>query len=514
MVEHSSLSKLVGSTLAGYQLEQLIERQKMGPVFLARATTTKTACLLRILDIPADLTPEARIVYLGRFQQEANSVSMLQHPSILPVLDYGNYQGMPYLVSPHIPTLTSLHAHLAQYGPVDQIVASRYLDQMAAALEYAHQQAVLHRNLTINSIFLDSMSPSSLAHSPHLVIADFGVMRMLELSHQNGQAHRYYGSSEASTPEQLLGKPVDSYADTYALGALLYRLLTGHRVYTGNTHEEIVQQHLHAPVPPLGKWRSDLSPGLDSIIGRAMAKEPAQRFRQPTELANAYHQLVAPHDTVRPPLVIPTPPVGVRSIAPRGDGTAPAGAKNLKRVAQAPLRPPTQRVAQVSRRRVLFLIVAGGGVAAAAVTTVALFGNHFLAGSTASVTTVNTPVANSGGSTPSNPQATATPAQTGHVLAHTSDIPLNSAKTFTIANHNNPGLLIHLSDNSFVAFDSTCTHTGCAVNYNAQDKLLKCPCHGAAFDPAKNAAVVQGPAPTPLAPVKISVNGDGTITTT
>ena len=154
MVEHSSFSKLVGSTLAGYQLEQLIERQKMGPVFLAHATTTKTAYLLRILDIPADLTPEVRIVYLGRFQQEANSVSMLQHPSILPVLDYGNYQGMPYLVSPHIPTLTSLHAHLAQYGPVDQIVASRYLDQMAAALEYAHQQAVLHRNLTINSIFL------------------------------------------------------------------------------------------------------------------------------------------------------------------------------------------------------------------------------------------------------------------------------------------------------------------------------------------------------------------------
>ena len=274
---------------------------------------------------------------------------------------------------------------------------------MAAALEYAHQQAVLHRNLTINSIFLDSMSPSSLAHPPHLVIADFGVMRMLELSRQDGQAQRYYGSSEASTPEQLLGKPVDTYADTYALGALLYRLLTGHRVYTGNTHEEIVQQHLHAPVPPLSKWRSDLPPGLDSIIGRAMAKEPAQRFRQPTELANAYHQLVAPHDTVRPPLVIPTPSIGARSIEPREGGTTPAGAKDLKRVAQAPLRPPAQRVAQVSRRRVLFLIVAGGGVAAAAVTTVALFGNHFLAGSTASVTTVNTP---------SNTQATTVPAQT------------------------------------------------------------------------------------------------------
>jgi thiosulfate dehydrogenase [quinone] large subunit len=154
----------------------------------------------------------------------------------------------------------------------------------------------------------------------------------------------------------------------------------------------------------------------------------------------------------------------------------------------------------------LKLIAAGGGVAAA-VLAVALFGRNYLVGNTSPA---NTSIANTPGTTPT----ANTPGTTSNkqILAHNSDIPLNSAKTFPISGQNNPGLIVHLPNGQFVAYNSTCTHAGCAVNYSQQDKLLECPCHGATFDPAKNAAVVQGPALTPLASIKISVNADGTIT--
>ena len=530
MIEQTSFGKLVGTTLGNYRLERLIEQSELGAVFLASKRDAsgdgrdksgpyeKTTYLLCVLAVPTDLTAEARMVYLGRFQKEANQVAELKNSYILPLLDYGNHQGTPYLVSPNLP-VTSLSAVLTLKGPLDVLVASRYLDQVATALEYAHEHAVLHRNLSTDCIFLK--------HDGNLVVADFGVMRMLELSRSDPQQMLVlYGNSlsSAPAPEQLLGKPVDTYTDVYALGAVLYRMLTAHRVFRGTSRGEIVQQHLQAPVPSISKWRSGLPSGIDGIIASAMAKEPAQRFRQPGALANAFHQSVAPDDTARKPLVIGAPPspspadhdkasqrqrINVVAGDPVwGTGNAPA------RTAPAP-RGPSPRI---SRRRALTIIGAGSG-AAVAIAAVAVFASHYLVGTTspAGTTSVGNPQASNpppvqGTKPPPTVQRTRPPAQRGHVLAHTSDIPLNSAKPFPNPKSQNPILLIHLINNQFVAFDSTCTHAGCPVSYNQQNKLLECPCHGAVFDPARGAAVVAGPAPTPLAKIPITVNADGTIT--
>ncbi len=468
-----SFEKLVGLKLGRYFLERLIEENELGPVFLVRRRAEARTYLLRILTTPAKLSPEARIVYLGYFQQLAKKITALHHPNILPLLDYGNtgaweagfaYQGLPYLVLPHLPLLP-LSNELIPPGSLDLLTVGRYLDEIATALEYAHQQGVLHRNLTIDSIFS--------IRDERLVIADFGVMRMLELSQQEGEEYPFLGSGEGTAPEQFLGISLDTYTETYALGALLYRLLTGSPVFAGKTRDEIAQQHLHAPVPPLVGdqfigLKPDLFLGLNRLIATALAKDALQRFRSPGELANAYHRIVGTNGTWR----------------------------NGQQVSSIVVRPQTP----ISRRRALLLLGAGGGVAVIGAT--AFLGARFLNGSFSHSRSAPTPTL--------RPTCHPSP-QDGNVAACVSDLPLNSARKIALPNSKHPGLLIHLPDNRFVAFDARCTHAGCAVDYIPASKLLVCPCHESVFDPARNAAVVKGPAQKPLAPVKIKVNADGTI---
>jgi serine/threonine protein kinase len=297
MVKNLAFDRLTGTTLGKYHLEQLIEQNSRELVFLARTDNTTNTCRLCILARPVGMTAKEREDYQERFLYAASQIATLQHPYILPLLDYGIEHGMPYLVSPNIP-MRSLRARLAKSGPLDSSTAGRYLDQIAATLEYARQHNILHGNLTVDTIFIRL--------DGQLVVADFGVMDLFELNRQDKQLTLLHGKSEVRAPEQLLGKPVSPSTDVYALGAVLYHLLTGSPVFKGNTPEELMQQHLYASVPPLGQRRNDLPSGLYSVVARALAKDPAQRFSQPGALANAYYRIVDPHNRTRVPFVVPS----------------------------------------------------------------------------------------------------------------------------------------------------------------------------------------------------------------
>lgn len=493
LLKSSSFEKLVGTRLGNYRVERLIEKHKWGPSFGATTATGKSY-VIRFVGFPANdapvhMTADSRIVYLGRFQQEASLIATLQHPHILPLLDYGSYQGMPYLVYPDVP-LVSLRALLGQQMPTDVVSIGRYLYQIASALEYAHEHAVLHRNLSTQNIFLQN--------NRQLLVGEFGVLRIHELSLADlaGSGKQpYVGSSESSAPEQLLGKPVDAYTDIYALGAVLYRLLAGHPPFEGKTREEVARQHLYARVPSLSTWRPGLPVELDHMIAKAMSKEPLGRFSQPGAFVEAYYQIVAPDELERLP--------GGAAESLEDDTMLSRGAlqhllrSNAPRSNKLSHAPAKGTQWNMRRRRVVTALATTGTVVVAGLLATRVLGIDLAR--LLSIKQPDRPVA----------EATMTLGNGHQVRA--ADIALNSAQTFPLANKTNPGVLVHLPDNRFVAFDAMCTHAGCSVHYEAPQRLLVCPCHGSAFDPAQNAAVVQGPATSPLTPIPITVNPDGII---
>src|SRR5260221_5749399 len=380
MIERTSFEQLIGTTVGVYHLEELIGHNELGPLFGARGDPPSSAFFLCLVAISPTMTPEARIVYYDRFQQQAGHIATLQHPYILPLIDYGFFSDMPYVVWPYIPP-RSLSARLAQHGPVDALTVGRYLDQIAGALEYAHEHATLHRGLSTDCIYLQP--------DGGVVVADLGLRRMVELSREDGRPFPLHDNYEACAPEQILNRRIDTYTDVYALGAVTYRLLTGHAVFEARTPGERSQQHLHAHVPPLSAWRAGLPAGLDPLLARALAKEPERRCHQPGALANAYHETVAPNQVARVPFItaspisdgheqVPSGPLGraarVRSTAGAGRSRAP---RLAARVAAAPaggaLRITPGSVAapgapsQLARNALLvglaLVLVAGGALA-------------------------------------------------------------------------------------------------------------------------------------------------------
>src|SRR5205085_2479546 len=175
-----------------------------------------------------------------------------------------------------------------------------------------------------------------------------------------------------------------------------------------------------------------------------------------------------------------------------------------------------QRAQQQSRRNFLWGLLTGG----AGVAVLLWFGSnlHLLpgtetgGGSSSTGSSTPSPTATANGSGTATATGTGTSGST--VIAQVNAVQNNSSVNFTLASNGDPGVLVRLNNGQFVAYDATCTHAGCPVSYDPGSQLLQCPCHGAAFDPAKEGAVVQGPAQTPLTSVAIQVNNTtGAITT-
>ena len=266
-------SEWVGRELGEYFVFERIGAGSMAEVYKALQPSMDRLVGIKILS-PA-LSHDAQFV--ARFKREVQIVASLEHPHILPVIDFGEREGTFYLVMRYVGGGT-LH-DLIQQGPLEPPLALRYLSEIGEALDYAHQQRVVHRDIKPRNVLLDQQGRPFLA--------DFGLARLIGTGNITHSGVEMIGTPHYMSPEQARGQPVDGRSDLYALGVMLYQMLTGRVPFEADSTVGIVMKHINSPVPAVAENWPMLPETLNPVIAKAMAKEPDERYQTAHELTQA-----------------------------------------------------------------------------------------------------------------------------------------------------------------------------------------------------------------------------------
>ncbi|WP_069803462.1 protein kinase domain-containing protein [Thermogemmatispora onikobensis] len=291
MYETQQEDLLVGQMVGGYRVEQLLSKGRVSAVYLARHSVSGVPVAVTAIIIPEDFSVRARNRFIRRFTQVATALLELDHPHILPIYDFGEQLGYPYLISPYV-TDGSLAHVLKRDGRCAPSYALEVLQQVAAGLDYAHARGIVHRALKPANIVLQG-------DEHHVIVAGFGLVDLLQLRgvrrvehpylHLLNLAGTFLGSPEYLAPEVVLGQQqVDARADIYALGIILYELLSGKPPFTGSDSLEIALQHVKQPVPALRNLCPTLPPEIDEVLSQALARDPSRRFPSAGAFVTAY----------------------------------------------------------------------------------------------------------------------------------------------------------------------------------------------------------------------------------
>jgi len=269
----------LNQTIGRYRIDERIGVGGMARVFKAWDTALDRPVAVKVLHEHLALDP----TFKERFEREAKVVASLSHPNIVQIYDYGviNDKGRTYsyMVMPYIPDKTLkdvLEEHAARAQRLDRSRILAITRSIADALTYAHGRGMVHRDVKPGNILFNEQGQA--------VLTDFGIARLAE-SAQLTQEGATVGTPAYLSPEQAAGIPVDAKSDIYALGIILYEMITGYPPFTGESTLSIILKHLNETVPSLSERVGVSNPDLDVVIFKALAKNANDRYQTATDLA-------------------------------------------------------------------------------------------------------------------------------------------------------------------------------------------------------------------------------------
>jgi serine/threonine-protein kinase len=278
-----------GQVIAGYTIVRSIGAGGMGEVYLAQHPRLPRRDALKVLAATVCADSE----YRQRFEREADIAATLWHPHIVEVHDRGDVNGQLWISMDYVEGTDAGELLTERYRsgmPTDEVV--RIVTAVGAALDYAHQRGLLHRDVKPANILISDPG----ADDERIMLADFGIARRTgEVSNLTG-TNMTVGTVAYAAPEQLTGSEVDGRADQYALAATAYQLLTGSPPFQHSNPAVVISQHLTAKPPPIGSRRPELS-SLGMVFDKALAKSPADRYERCIDFARALaNRIGAPAD--------------------------------------------------------------------------------------------------------------------------------------------------------------------------------------------------------------------------
>jgi serine/threonine-protein kinase len=359
----SAQPQLIGARLGAYEIEALLGTGGMAKVYRGLDTNLQRAVAIKVLSPTAAAQPG----FADRVRQEARLIANLRHPNIVQVYDFGQLENYTYMVQELLagPTLEAWMRDLAAQGtrPTPEQIRT-IVSHLAGALDAAHAAGIIHRDVKPGNALWNE--------GGRLVLTDFGIAKQILSDMTQTQFGIVFGTPSYLSPEQAQGLPLTPACDVYSLGVVLYELIAGDVPFRGTTPMQVAMEHIQMLPPPLPS-RPELSPLVEAVVRRALAKDPAARYGSAGELAQALDRAwaVAPASTGMPaapdihnqvtrvwqPSVPANSPAS--SAAPRTPATPPTALQ------QSRSQPPGARLLLAVLVALLAIMLLGGGVLAA-----------------------------------------------------------------------------------------------------------------------------------------------------